>query len=328
MVWRGWPAAAWPLSCPVEAPASVRVIHLLVLREDWSNPAVTGCALWLLCLAQYSGIAGYPLKGSPVKLLSTLLHAALVVLLLVAGSGEAAAQVNTQVNLTTSVIGGGSIVRDPDQTFYDIGATVSLAAIADDGFVFQAWSGPVADPLSDSTTILLKSNTLVTATFVSSGKPALKTNPEAGTPLDFGVVETGLLSIAEVRTILVTNSGGGTLEGTAAVRAGTSRPYGVLSGGSFSLAASQSAEVRVVFDPFNVDLNRGSVPVSDVLIVTSNGGNAEIPLTGVAIASGELACSCATVAPGGKPWGDTLLLLATVAILAVVRRSPALVATR
>jgi MYXO-CTERM domain-containing protein len=262
-----------------------------------------------------------------VKLLSSFLYAVLVVLLLFAGSGEAAAQENL-VNLTTSVIGGGSIVRDPDQTFYEIGTTVSLTAIADEGFVFQAWSGPVADPLSDNTTILMKSNTLVGATFVPSSKPQLKTSPEAGTPLDFGVVETGLLSITSVRTITVTNVGGGTLEGTAAVRAGTSRPYGVLSGESFSLAPNQSAEVRVIFDPFNVDLNLGGVTISDVLLVTSNGGSAEIPLTGVAIASSELVCSCASVAPGGKRWGDTLLLLAVLGILAVVRRSPALAPAR
>jgi hypothetical protein len=243
----------------------------------------------------------------------------LVILLAGLWAGRSGGQDIPLVNLTTGVVGSGTVERNPDQTFYEVGTTVSLRAIADDGFVFQAWSGPVADPLSADTTILLKSNTLVGATFVASGKPQLKTDPDGNAPLDFGTVETGLLSNARVRTITLSNVGGGTLEGTAVVRAGTSRPFGVLSGASFRLAANESSQVQVIFDPFNVDFGLGGVPISDVLNITSNGGNAAIPLTGVAIPSSELACSCARVDPGGKPWGDALVLVAAFGILLLAR---------
>jgi hypothetical protein len=257
-------------------------------------------------------------KDLPLKVTSPLRDAILLVVLLGVSAGTAAGQ-DTLVNLTTGVTGSGLIVREPDQTFYEIGTTVSLTAIADDGFVFQAWSGPVADPASEQTTVLLKSNTLVGATFVPSSKPRLKTDPDAGTPLDFGTVETGLLSLAQVRTVTVTNVGGGTLEGTAVVRAGTSRPYGIVSGGSFSLAANESAEVQVVFDPFNVDLG-SSFPINGDLDLISNGGNAEIPLTGVAIANSEFACQCATIRPGGPPWGDALVMVVLLGMLCLTRR--------
>jgi len=223
------------------------------------------------------------------------------------------------VNLTTAVIGGGVIVRNPDQIFYEVGTIVSLSAIADEGFVFESWSGPVADPESAETTILLKSNTLVSATFVASSKPQLKVEPDSETPLDFGVVETGLLSNAKFRSVTVTNLGGGVLEGTANVRAGTRRPYGLVSGGNFSLTANQSAQILLVFDPFNVNDVSSGVRIDGVLDITSNGGNAAISLTGLAVISSELGCSCATIRPDNLPWGDALLLLATLGVLAWAR---------
>ena len=230
------------------------------------------------------------------------------------------AQDDGLVNLTTAVTGSGTILRDPDETFYKKGTTVSLSAIPDEDFVFQEWIGPVADPLSPDTTIVLEVNTLVGATFVPITKPLLKVSPESGTTLDFGVVETGLLSNARTLTITVTNVGGGTLEGSAALISTGGRPFGILSGGSFSLAANESAEMRLIFDPFNTSFG---ITLNELLKITSNGGSAELPLTGVAVLNGELACNGGAGRSGASPWGDALLILCVLTILVVSRRNAA-----
>lgn len=247
--------------------------------------------------------------------LGRLLFAGLALALMTDG---AMAQQNP-VNLTTGVIGNGTIVRTPDETFYPVGTVVSLIAIPDDGFAFESWSGPVADPDQPETTVVLKTNTLVSATFVPTDKPQLQVKPAEDDGLDFGTVETGLLSQATERTLTVTNVGGGTLEGTANVRTGSGRPYRVLSGGSFSLDATESAEVRVAFDPFNVSL---PTTINDILELRSNGGDADVLLTGVAVVNGELGCSCATIQPGNPPWGDLGMLVLALAILLIVGRWP------
>ncbi len=254
--------------------------------------------------------------------LNTLLAALFITL----AAHTATAQDDGLVNLTTGVVGSGTILRDPDQTFYKKGTTISLSAIPDEGFVFQEWSGPVADPLSPDTTILLEVNTLVGATFVPIIKPQLKTSPESGTTIDFGVVETGLLSNPRTQTITITNIGGGTLEGSAALTGTAARPYGIVSGGTFSLAANQTAEIEIRFDPFNTDFR---ITLNDLLKITSNGGSAELPLTGIATLSGELlACSSSTGRTGSSPWGDAVLILALVILLALTRHSAPATLTR
>lgn len=78
-----------------------------------------------------NGVADEPSRVPPVKQLLPLRNAVLAIFLIAIGGGSAFAQGNPQVNLTTGVIGGGTIERIPDQTLSDVGTTVSLTAIAD-----------------------------------------------------------------------------------------------------------------------------------------------------------------------------------------------------
>ncbi|HEY9075271.1 MAG TPA: ExeM/NucH family extracellular endonuclease [Anaerolineaceae bacterium] len=69
-----------------------------------------------------------------------------------------------QYTLTTSVIGSGSVTREPDKTTYDAGEPVKLTAKAPAGWKFDGWSG---DSTSTSTeiTIIMTGDKSYTATF-------------------------------------------------------------------------------------------------------------------------------------------------------------------
>ncbi len=66
--------------------------------------------------------------------------------------------------LTTSVVGQGSISKDPNQSTYNWGTNVTLTANANPGWTFASWSGG-ATGTSNPVTITITDNTSVTATF-------------------------------------------------------------------------------------------------------------------------------------------------------------------
>jgi hypothetical protein len=77
--------------------------------------------------------------------------------------------------LSTSVRGAGTIQVNPAAASYDAGASVSLTAVADQGFEFSAWDGDVQsteNPLS----ITMDLNMSIIAVFVPSAGTNLVTN--------------------------------------------------------------------------------------------------------------------------------------------------------
>lgn len=95
--------------------------------------------------------------------------------------------------------------------------------------------------------------------------PVLSVSPDS--PQDFGRVPVG--SSAD-RTFTVSNTGDGTLTGSAT----TSAPFSVVSGGSFSLGAGQSQMVTVLFSPTSTGT------FMDTVTFSSNGGSASVTVTG------------------------------------------------
>ena len=85
----------------------------------------------------------------------------------------------TTYNLTTSVVGSGSV--SPSSGTYDAGTSVTLTATPSSGYQFDSWSGD-ASGTSTSVTIVMNSNMSVTANFsaVSSGSSEI-TIQENGT---------------------------------------------------------------------------------------------------------------------------------------------------
>jgi len=138
------------------------------------------------------------------------------------------------------------------------------------------------------------------------------------TPATFGYGNVAVGSTGQT-TFIVTNTGGGTLTGSASVSA----PFSVTSGGSYSLTAGQSAPVVIAFTPTTAGAASGtatftgaagaSVPLSGTG-TTSGGGSPPPPFIGGGGGHGG-GCEVAPAAPGGH---GVLLLLA---LLLLARRS-------
>lgn len=97
--------------------------------------------------------------------------------------------VGPPVTLTTSVVGQGSIQRQPDQTQYAQGQQVVLTAVPAPGWAFTGWSGDVqstANPL----TVTPTGDTALTATFVEQ--------PDDQPPVISGVAVSGITPTSAV----------------------------------------------------------------------------------------------------------------------------------
>ena len=101
---------------------------------------------------------------------------------------------------------------------------------------------------------LLLATVLLTGLQTALGQGVIAVTPAS---LDFGSIQVGTTSN---KTLYVTNAGGGTLTGTASV----STPFSIVSGGSYSLAASQGQAVVVSYSP--------TVAGSNSAVVTFTGG--------------------------------------------------------
>ncbi len=73
--------------------------------------------------------------------------------------------------LTVDVSGNGTTEPAPGVHEYPEGTEVSLTAIPADGHRFTGWTGDVAEPDSETTTITITANKTVTATFVEGPPP-------------------------------------------------------------------------------------------------------------------------------------------------------------
>ena len=68
------------------------------------------------------------------------------------------------VTLNTSVVGSGSITRNPDQTVYSQGSSVTLTAVPVSGYAFSGWSGD-ASGSTNPLVVTMNTNKSITATF-------------------------------------------------------------------------------------------------------------------------------------------------------------------
>jgi len=85
------------------------------------------------------------------------------------GSDIGAYEVPYQVgpNLIVSVVGGGIVLKNPDQPFYSSNAAITLTAIPAPGWVFWRWSGDAVgsqNPLA----VVLNASKSITATFTAT----------------------------------------------------------------------------------------------------------------------------------------------------------------
>jgi hypothetical protein len=92
--------------------------------------------------------------------------------------------------LSVSVVGGGSVTRDPDQPSYAQGSTVNLTAVPSAGWAFSAWSRDTttsANPIS----VFIGGARSYTATFVDVAPPTVTvTAPNGGESWTFGTTHS------------------------------------------------------------------------------------------------------------------------------------------
>ena len=119
-------------------------------------------------------------------------------------------------DLTVAVApkGAGWVVREPDFASHVWGTAVILTAIADDGFVFQGWTGDVTDEAStiemivDDSTVVRAQFRAVAAAPESAGpsepepSAAPQESPQATLPVLLGPL-CGLLGLSELVCLLV-----------------------------------------------------------------------------------------------------------------------------
>src|SRR5258708_33839130 len=96
-----------------------------------------------------------------------------------------------EYELTTGGSSGHGTVSPASGSYFPGGSTVSLLATADAGYVFSSWTGPVANPSSASTTVVMSGPTSVTAQFVApdfalSASPGSRTVGQ-GQPTSYSV---------------------------------------------------------------------------------------------------------------------------------------------
>ena len=71
-----------------------------------------------------------------------------------------------QYDLTMAVVGNGATIPAAGVHSYPVCSTVDVEAIADPGWLFENWTGNVADPLARQTHIAMTGDQSVTATFI------------------------------------------------------------------------------------------------------------------------------------------------------------------
>jgi uncharacterized repeat protein (TIGR02543 family) len=107
-----------------------------------------------------------------------------------------------QYALTVTMIGNGTVIRNPDQAFYDSGTIVTLNASASVGWTFDGWSGD-ASGTANPTIVTMNSDKTVSANFTiaTGGKPTLNMNPYSKIGRRFNETFTVQITIAEANEV-------------------------------------------------------------------------------------------------------------------------------
>jgi subtilisin-like proprotein convertase family protein len=177
------------------------------------------------------------------------------------------------------------IVVQPASVTTNIGATVSFNVTASGSALLSYYWSRNGAPIAGASTSSYTTNNVqladsgsqfsclvsnaygttnsLSATLTVVASPAIAVTPAS---LNFGSIQVGTTSNM---TLYVTNTGVGTLAGSASVSA----PFSIVSGGSYSLGASQGQAVVVGYSPTVAGTNTASVSFT-------GGGGASVPIAG------------------------------------------------
>jgi len=208
-------------------------------------------------------------------------------LVLKAGDGAGHSGLSTPFNVTSSTATAPTITVQPANLTVSVGGTASFNVTASGSaplsYFWQRNGAPIAGAtqpnyttndvqLADSGSQFscLVSNAVGTAgsqaaTLTVVPLPAIAVTPAS---LSFGSIQVGT---SASQNLYVTNVGGGTLTGIASVAS----PFSIMSGGSYSLAASQGQQVAVSYNPTAAGTN-------NTVVSFTGAGGATAGVTGAA----------------------------------------------
>jgi len=89
--------------------------------------------------------------------------------------------------LTVSVVGGGSVLKNPDLPTYPNNTSVQVTGVGDVGWAFSAWSGDLVSTTNPEN-LLMDAAKSITATFLDIAEPSVAVaSPDGGEVLNIGV---------------------------------------------------------------------------------------------------------------------------------------------
>jgi uncharacterized repeat protein (TIGR02543 family) len=157
------------------------------------------------------------------------------------------AKVAGQYTLSVSTTGSGTVSKNPNQTSYASGTTVSLTATAASGYQFSGWSGD-ASGTSNPLSVTMNSNKTITANFTQVQTSGLVSNISAtsGRSYSLGELMVGAIHYTD-RTYKVT-SVPAALDKAPMIRTANDDKKNT-SSSLLTFTLSQGATVYVAYDP-------------------------------------------------------------------------------
>jgi hypothetical protein len=208
----------------------------------------------------------------------------------------------TDLRLTVSQRGEGTVFRLPEAESYRADTRVELTAAPALGWRFEQWEGNVSSPLTPTTDVLMQDDEEVIVNFVPA-LAQLVVAPDAEEVL-FPPAE---VSGASEVVFTVRNGGGGQVVGEAQLEGG---PFEFGSERSYRLAPGESQEVVVRFVPTQAGDFEALLSFNG-----GEGGAVSVTLLGSAAKVGN--ASCGGAGNGGvSPWGDLAVVLGVAVLLA------------
>jgi hypothetical protein len=259
---------------------------------------------------------GYDNAADPGEALPPCNLASAALLSPAAGNIQLAAnQTQVAVNFTTQIafLNNPPCTQGPVQVAYILnGSQVATSSSAPNNFLSTRNLAAGNYTLQAVATVIATNNQVASATrnfsVVAAATPATTVTPFP--TVNFGEVASGSSAVTD---FTVTNSGSGSLNGTAQV---TGNGFTLVTGSPYTLSAGNSAQVRVRFTPPAEGLFTGAVTFTG-----GGNGNVVVNLSGTGGKAAGGGCSCGTPRPPADHVGDGLVAgLALSALLYATRR--------